>query len=174
MAEEQQRYSRIVVHTTRWGKTNKHRIKQERRNQGIVSSLLLISISKTDGSSHRRRKTRLEHQAISFSQLVCLLCLSFLTILLMLVQKMLVDIKQRKYSARTLFLMSDQSILYHAKPAPQSFLEVDTKNYIRIYKRDDIPPNIITPRETEPGGTEHSSPPLCTCLISKGLSALFP
>lgn len=144
VAEEQHRFSTVDVHTTRWLKNNKHRNKQKRNNHRKVSSLLLESISKTHSPSHQRKKQ--EHQANIFPQLVCLLCLSFLMIWLILGERVLVDIKQRKYSARTLFLMSDQSILCPTKLSParrlQSFLEVDAKNCIRIHRKDGVPANI--------------------------------
>lgn len=176
VAEEQQRFSTVDVHTTRWWKNNKHRNKQKRNNQRKVSFLLLKSISNTHSPSHRRRKTRLEHQAKIFLHLVCLLCLSFLTVWLILGERVLVDIKQRKYSARTLFLMSDQSIFCPVKLSPagrrQSFLEVDARNCIRIHRKDDVPENICHHKRNE-ACTEHFAPPLCTLLISKGLSDCY-
>lgn len=64
----QHRLSTVVVHN-RWWENNKHRNKQQwnNHNQGTVSSLFLKSVSNTHSLSHRRGKTKLEHQAIFFA-----------------------------------------------------------------------------------------------------------
>lgn len=116
----QHRLSAVVVHNTRWWRYNKHRNKQERNNQGIVSSLFLKSTSNTHGPPHRRGQRRLEHQAIFLPSLFCLLRPSFLSIRLTLEERAVVGNQQRKYTARTLVLTRHQPISCSSKPCSSS------------------------------------------------------